>query len=484
MLLIPIAQENNVVRRVPWVSIAILALNFVVFLGVNAAESGHQRRVEQALQRFFEYLERHPQLEIAPELAGRLRPDLLVQLEQRRDEALGELDEREQERLGQQQAELDALARALVESLEASPARRLGYIPARGGLTTALSSLFVHAGWLHLLGNMLFFFLSGPFLEDRFGRVVFSIFYLAAGLASTGAHAAVTPDSTVPLVGASGAIAGVMGGFLVRLGAARIRFLLLPIPLLPMWRYKPVLPAFVVLPLWFAEQLFYASSAGTGSGVAFWAHVGGFAFGVLGALFLKLTRLEERYIHPQIEAQTTIEQHPALEQALDARLNGDYQAARAHLDQVLREQPDNLDAWSESYELALAVPDAARLGHGGTRLLELLVRKGEQELALQLALDARWRALAGVPPRFLLAVANHLERVGDRRSAIEALELQQDAGSDPLVLRTLARHAELLAKAGDRGGARRAYERCLTHPACRDPWPATIERALAQLSKE
>jgi membrane associated rhomboid family serine protease len=484
MLLIPIAQEDNVVRRVPWVSIAILALNFVVFLGLSAAESGQQGRVEQALQRFFAYLEKHPQLEVAPELAERLRPDLLMQLEQHRDAALRELDELQQERLAQDQAELDTLARALLEAIESAPARRLGYIPARGGLATALSSLFVHGGWLHLLGNMLFFFLSGPFLEDRFGRVFFSIFYLASGLASIGVHAAASPESSVPLVGASGAIAGVMGGFLVRLGAARIRFLLLPVPILPMWRYKPVLPAFVVLPLWFAEQLFYASSAGPESGVAFWAHVGGFVFGVLAALFLKLTRLEERYIHPQIEAQTTIEQHPALEQALDARLSGDYQAARTHLDQVLREQPDNLDAWSESYELALAVPDAARLGHGGTRLLELLVRKGEHELALELALDARWRALADVPPRFLLAVANHLERLGDRRSAIEVLELQRDAGSDPLALRALARHAELLARAGDRAGARRAYERCLAHPACRDPWPATIERALAQLSKE
>jgi len=482
MLLIPIAQEDNLVRRVPWVSIAILALNFAVFLGTNWAGAHSDQRVSDAIQRYFQYLDERPQLQLAPDLASQMPPDLRAEVERRRMQALGDLDESDAERIPQQQAELDARARTLREALDSAPARRFGYIPARGGLATALSSLFVHGGWMHLLGNMLFFFLSGPFLEDRFGRVLFTGFYLVSGLLATISHATLQPDSTLPLIGASGAIAGVMGGFLVRLWHARIRFLLLPVVLLPMWRYKPVLPAFVVLPLWFGEQLLYASNAGEGSGVAFSAHVGGFVFGVGAALLIKLTRIEERYISPQIEAATTIEQHPALEQAMDARLSGDFAAARAHLDLLLRQQPENLDAWVESYELALAQPDTARLGSSGTRLLELLLRRKEKELASQLALDGRWRALSGVPARLLLSVAAFLDREGNRRAAIEVLEQAGTcAANDGFALRALTLRGELLAKAGDLHAARGAYQQALAHPACLEAWPATIQRALEQL---
>ena len=91
----------------------------------------------------------------------------------------------------------------------------------------------MHAGWLHLIGNMLFLFLSGPFVEDLYGRPLFAALYLAPAVAGAGAFAAGASHSATTLVGASGAIAGVMAAFLVRLGGRRIEFLVVPIPIVP-----------------------------------------------------------------------------------------------------------------------------------------------------------------------------------------------------------------------------------------------------------
>jgi membrane associated rhomboid family serine protease len=148
----------------------------------------------------------------------------------------------------------------------------------------ALTSMFLHASWLHILGNMLFLWIFGNNVEDVMGRVRFLVFYLVAGYAATLAqtwvtlHYAGTGAASVPNVGASGAIAGVLGAYFVLLPHARVVTLLfgfLPVPI----------SAVLFLGLWFVFQLwqggFSMTHPGTGGGVAFAAHVGGFAFGVV-----------------------------------------------------------------------------------------------------------------------------------------------------------------------------------------------------------
>ena len=144
-----------------------------------------------------------------------------------------------------------------------------------------LSSMFLHAGWLHLLGNMLFLWIFGDNVEDALGKVGYLAFYLLGGVAAGALQFVLAPNSTIPNVGASGAIAAVLGAYIVLYPRARILtavfyFLIAFVEL----------PAFVVLGLWFALQLFQGVSglgADVNSGVAFWAHVGGFVFGVLVA---------------------------------------------------------------------------------------------------------------------------------------------------------------------------------------------------------
>jgi membrane associated rhomboid family serine protease len=140
-------------------------------------------------------------------------------------------------------------------------------------------SMFFHGSWLHLLGNMLFLWVFGNNIEDRFGVARYVVFYLASGLAATVAHVAVQPNSTVPIVGASGAIAGVMGAYLVLFPNVRIRSLLI----LGFFVLFRDISAKWLLGFWFLLQFF----TGPNSGVAWMAHVGGFVFGLLIGLIYK-----------------------------------------------------------------------------------------------------------------------------------------------------------------------------------------------------
>ena len=143
---------------------------------------------------------------------------------------------------------------------------------------SVLASLFLHGGWIHLLGNMLFLWVFGNNIEERFGRIGFTLFYLTAGIVATAVQVLADPSSTVPVIGASGAIAGVMGAYLVLFPRARV---------LTWWPVFVILvvyvPAAVVLVLWFLMQFALDPT----SGVAWQAHVGGFVFGALVALAVR-----------------------------------------------------------------------------------------------------------------------------------------------------------------------------------------------------
>jgi membrane associated rhomboid family serine protease len=157
---------------------------------------------------------------------------------------------------------------------------------AKNPVLSALTSLFLHGSWLHLLGNMLFLWIFGNNIEDRLGRVRYLLFYLACGMAATYGFALTHADSTDVLIGASGAIAGVLGAYIVLYPRARVW------SLVPVLFFIPLrLPAWFVLGLWFLLQWVYTagyavSSAGS---VAYVAHVFGFVLGALVALTMRST---------------------------------------------------------------------------------------------------------------------------------------------------------------------------------------------------
>ena len=153
-----------------------------------------------------------------------------------------------------------------------------GLVPANASPTTFVTSMFLHGGFMHLAGNMLFLWVFGDNMEDQMGHVGFLIFYLLGGLAAAAAQYFSDPSSTIPMVGASGAIAGVMGGYLLMFPKARVDILIILIIIV---RIIPV-PAYIVLGAWFGIQLLQGSMTPSDQGgVAYWAHAGGFAAGLI-----------------------------------------------------------------------------------------------------------------------------------------------------------------------------------------------------------
>ena len=162
---------------------------------------------------------------------------------------------------------------------------------------TLLTSMFMHGGFLHIAGNMLFLWIFGNNVEDSMGPVKFVIFYLLGGLAATGAQVAFDPDSTVPTLGASGAVAAVLGAYALLYPRARVVTLVFIVIFITVIE----LPAWLVLFGWAILQVFSASSqAGLeGGGVAYFAHIGGFVFG-LALIKLFASRQRDDYVQPRL----------------------------------------------------------------------------------------------------------------------------------------------------------------------------------------
>ena len=163
---------------------------------------------------------------------------------------------------------------------------------------TVLTSMFMHGGWMHLIGNMVFFWVFGNNIEDAMGHVRFVVFYLVCGVAAAATQVLINPSSMVPMVGASGAISGVLGGYLLLYPKVRVH------ALLPLGFYITTitLPAYVMLGYWIILQVLGslpALGAHENGGTAFFAHIGGFVAGlVLIRLFAKREYLEQRTVLP------------------------------------------------------------------------------------------------------------------------------------------------------------------------------------------
>ncbi len=149
------------------------------------------------------------------------------------------------------------------------------------------SSMFLHGGWMHIIGNMWYLWIFGDNVEDRLGRMRFFGFYLLCGLTAGLTHVYLSPDSTIPTIGASGAIAGVMGAYMVLYPSARVA------TMIPLMFFFPIveIPAIFFLGFWFLMQFFQGTvssfAAQNVGGVAWWAHFGGFAAGAAIAVFFR-----------------------------------------------------------------------------------------------------------------------------------------------------------------------------------------------------
>lgn len=486
MFLYPIGRDEAEVRRHAWVSYSILALNVVFFFVSHFALSRVQAEpFEAKWNEIVEYISEHPYLKPPHEIRALLSPKDLELLDAERKHRymnMGGSNPEALEEEREEQAWLNELVAELMAMRNATPFHTYGYKPAEGGFTTLITSMFLHGDFFHLLGNLLFFFVTGPFLEDVLGRPIFAFLYFTGGIIASWTHAWQHPGSDIPLIGASGAIAAVMGAYLLRFAKSKIEFIWIPLIIRPTLHLRFFLPAFVVLPFWFLTQFLIAMKETDVSGVAVWAHVGGFAYGMaFGAIFIAL-RVEDKFINPLIEAETTWKQNEHLIRAGEARARWDFETAQREVTELLRKEPDNLDAQRAAYDIAVEAQDWTSYGRSAAALLDLLLKKNELELAhehINEALGINDKALSD---RFYLRAAQFMEKQNDLRRAVE---LYADTArlfpSDAAGFRALIQIGKMQRQNGDFEGARLTLRKAQTHIACRGEWVQFVSNQLAQL---
>src|SRR5262245_52739009 len=451
-MFIPIGLDQNEVRRTPWVTWALIASNILIFLVLWATQTGSDARgrLDEQWRAVGAFLSHHPYLEVPPALQSRLDEDDREQLARARRDAAGSRTRPAEWEVARQQKELDDMVRELFATASESPIARWGFVPAKPDALHALTSMFVHGGWMHLAGNMLFLFLTGPFVEDAYGRILYPILYLASGIVGDLVHAAHNPNSLVPTVGASGAISGVMGAFLVRYFTRRIIFFWMPF--FPFtWLSRQIrIPAFLYLPFWLLTQVLISAGVAQESGVATWAHIGGFAFGTIAALVIGISGLERKWIHPAIEAQVGGPGDPDLSHAVESGVRGDFAEARRATGRVLARDPGNLDARRYAYDVARERNGPSEIGLHAMRLLDAYLQSGQDELARSFIREATDRSFSSLPPRFLLKAGEFLEKYGDVRGALHLYDhLLETSPVDHAALRALVRRADIHHRLGD-----------------------------------
>ena len=306
---------------------------------------------------------------------------------------------------------------------------RWGLVPKHLQGPGLFTYMFMHAGWGHLLGNFLILFLAGPPLEDRWGRSLFAGVYVAAGLFAGGFFILMKPGSDLPLVGASGAIAALMGATLVRFWSTKIRFFYI------FWVLRFIkgtfwAPVWAILPLWFANNIFMAQLAdglSVAGGVAYWCHVGGFVFGVTFAYGMRHWQIEERYLHRAIESRITVSSNPVIDEAMELRIQGEPEAAFQLLREAAGERSDDPDVVSAFWELACELRrsgDAIPLMLG---LVKQSLASGENDLAV-----AHWEEIAERSPaaqadrQLLVRLIPVLLEKEKRKRAVQALRRTVD----------------------------------------------------------
>ena len=322
-MLIPLRHENMAGRRWPVISIVLIAINIVAFLGTHWQIDAQNPKRAEIRGHILLLAAMHPELNMNAEVhefVANFREKYPVVWQKaaspsRQVEDSWDAKIRLVEDPAELQNEMDSLARQYVDVEHDSILANYAFIPAHPKPISYLTANFLHGGWMHIIGNMWFLWLAGAILEDTWGRIIYPIFYLLAGFMALEFHAWANPGSLVATLGASGAVAALMGAFLVRFPKTKIEMLWLFGFGFRSYRFHA--RAYWLLPLWLFMELFSgAIFGGNSGGVAHWAHVAGFVFGAIVAVGLSYSGLEH-VANEAIEAKVTWTAERAIVQATE-----------------------------------------------------------------------------------------------------------------------------------------------------------------------
>ncbi|MCD4749004.1 MAG: rhomboid family intramembrane serine protease [Thermoanaerobaculales bacterium] len=465
-MFIPIGHDQSTVRRLPWVTFSIMGLCLAAFLLTLGPIKSSERLANQRLSEVAEYFFEHPDLELEPEIEDYLfgfipeyqgQRDAFKEVIKEGARGFGMMDgaDEEEESWEEQQQILDDLTLRFHEAVATSPYFRYGLVPANQKAFAYITHQFMHGGFGHIFFNMLFLYLAGPYLEDVWGRPIFAGFYLSAGIFAALVYVLKYPMMEGPLVGASGAIAGLMGAFLIRHSRTKIRLLFFFF-----LRARVIdASAWIMLPLWLLRELFYGQAidmaGGQGSGVAHWAHVAGFAFGCVVALSFKHFKVEERFVETALEARSICHENLELEEALEAHRGGDSDRAVEILLAKLKADPTDFDVAAAYWDVARDRGEVAAAVPSMLRVLRDALRHGDLDIV-----EARWEEVLEMAPEGAIdpvLAARVSETLGDNLSH-SLLAATVEAGLAGLGTSAATGVLVRLARVGVRAKSPAAYE--------------------------
>jgi len=492
-MILPIGHENQSVRRIPWVTITIMALCLIVHIVVTSQMGKVEKSLGHTAQAYFEYYLTHPYLQMDPELEKMfLRTPGQRALADQYAKKYGGV-EPSGSMLDMEQEELDHLAKKLKHEIQGIPLIKYGYVPARRSFLTMITSMFLHADWLHLIFNMLFLYLSAPFIEDVWGKPIFIVFYLFVGALAALMHATHFPKSITPLVGASGAIAGVMGAFLVRYWNTRIRFAYF-FSLFIRGTFKA--PAWMMIPLWLGEQLLAAKMAdnasslvGNDGGVAYWVHVWGFLFGFLIAVIISFLGIEKKFIAPKIEKKTSFvnESFSLHEQAVSLQSEGKKEESFALLLEGAKKDPNYTDIVESLWNLSLDLNRQQEAAYYVHRMMEQHIKRNNLEHALlyhdQLKHHEQEITLS---PASLILLLEQMVNQNQLESALEfsrPLYQHINAQTPPGILMSFCNAVSRIDLGLNRTDAQHIIKTALNHPDIPEPSKEMLRERLMAGSK-
>src|ERR1044072_5944022 len=469
-MFIPIGNENSTVRRLPWVTFTIMALNVLIYYVTLPGQAASAKEVMTAATELSSFLEKNEGLMADDEVRNKLVAEGLINKEQ------VEFLKEQLKNNPSLQSEYDSWLRSsqvkelreeFNKKLTALTTAREGMLWFKYGLAPngkwkiyqLITAAFLHGGLLHLFGNLIFFFAIAFSLEDLWGRGIFLTFYLLGAAASCIPY--IASPITVPCIGASGAISATMGAFLIRLPKTKIRLFFLGGMLSPIgWvvflffnkRSNAFIPGYIYMIAYFITQViswYFDKRSGGGSGVGYSVHIAGFIFGAGFAYAMKATKTEETYVNPKIEAMVSFEAPAAVTQGLEMMDKGQFDMAERKLRSHLMQNNDSLEAILGLIQIYEKTSNYDQLNAMYGRLIRYHLSKEDKEAALY-AYDNLLSAFPDkevrvrIPVRDWMIICEYLREVQmNREASVEFERLAKAWPDDPNAVRASVQGAEL-----------------------------------------
>lgn len=485
MLIIPLTGKTSW-RNPPLLTIGLILINVFIYFTFQANET--EMHYENAdyyfasglasieIPHYLAYLEGHAVDDSDYESFGKLKDDVLLRYYTELQKDFKFLQGLESDRVVQPSNPLYAKWKVLRNSYENRRMQivsvKYGFRPAYKSLLTSFSYMFLHGGFGHLLGNMIFLWIVGSILELGCGRLSYIILYLTGGIAAVWLFWLFYMDNTVPLVGASGAIAGLMGAFAVLFGKTRVKIFYS----IGFYFNYLKLPAIILLPVWVGNELFQLCF-GDARQVAYVAHVGGLAGGALFGFFsLKLFPF---YNSETFQEEPEDEISPLLEDALRHIAELDFETGCRLLEQVLAKQPDHIDALTHLFNVYKLEPEKPRFHKVAKNLIFRLSRSYDTyESAHKFYLEyIRLTRRPRLSPQLYVELSSIFSATGHLEHAVNILTLLLKKMPE---LPGLPSALLKLAAAYRKNGMAAKWQRCLRLILTR--YPESVEAHVARKS--